>query len=170
MKVIEIKDTCIIIQKSFIKKLCKSLGLAVLAAFLTLVMIEQGYALDYNIYNINLPGTGMNIFLVVVSDLTLLCVGSIIKYFAKPKKWQINVLYLILSVLWGYHYFSLHRSAMIPTSWIYEWGLTQNLILMYSVHIALTIVIFTTTILIEHLCGKTKIKPAVIPAETDKPI
>ena len=59
---------------------------------------------------------------------------------------------------------------MITPSWIDEWGFTENLILMYSVHIALTIVIFTTTLLVKFLWGKIKRKLAITPEEADKAV
>lgn len=173
MKQIEIKDTYIVIQKSLIKKICKSLFFAFIAALSAFYLFCEGISIAYDIYDITDIDLIRNIKIIALCDITLLCSGKIIGYFTEHKKWRskvLTMLYLILSILWGLHYFGIQRYSMITPSWIDEWGFTENLILMYSVHIALTIVIFTTTLLVKFMWGKIKRKLDITPEETDKAV
>lgn len=171
MKAIEIKDSYVVIQKDFIKKACSLLIPAVLASVITFLMISEGAGLYYNVNDIFLWDMANNVLLVVMSDITLLCAGGIIRCFASLKKWQINTLYLILSVLWGIRYFWIYCGSMMPPGWIKEWSLNENLILACSVHIVLIAVIFASTLLFDFLCGKikrkTEIKAAYVTVQKD---
>lgn len=155
MNSIEMKDTYIVIQKSFIKKIFKSVILAVLGITSVIFAMDFLYCISYDV---NYVGIVHNVMLVISCSIIVLCTGQIVQYFTELKKNKRNLLYLTLCILVGIHFFRVAYTSMTGICWVETFGYTENMILLCTVNTILSILVFIITLFFNTICGKVRRK------------
>ncbi|MBD5116940.1 MAG: hypothetical protein HDT48_05475 [Ruminococcaceae bacterium] len=157
MNAIKIEDTHVVIEKDFIKKIIKSLVLAVIAIAFIIYANTFWFCVSFE----KSSGAVLrNIMVVLFCCIIVMCAGKTVENFICLKKAVRNLLYLGLSLVVGYRFFYIAYSSMADASRIESTGLDfpENLILLGTVHLILTALIFIITLLFNTLNDKMKRK------------